>query len=118
VETCREGAVWLEDGPHFDYDQCLSCGRCEAVCPSEAIATVQRGYAILVGGKLGRHAQLATPLLEFADEETVLRALDACLELYKAEERGAERLGAVLNRIGLDALRQRIERAAEGGIRS
>ncbi len=112
VETCREGSVRLEDGPIFDYDKCLSCGRCAAVCPSEAITTVARGYAVLVGGKLGRHAQLAWRLLETVDEATVLRALDACLELYKEEARGPERLGAILNRTGLDVLRAKIAREA------
>ncbi len=110
VETCREGSVRLEDGPVFAYDKCLSCGRCAAVCPSEAITTVERGFAVLVGGKLGRHAQLAWQLLDMVDEETVLRALDACLELYLEEARGPERLGAILNRTGLDVLKAKIAR--------
>jgi len=108
LEVCREDAVALADGPVFAYDRCLNCGRCAAECATGAIAVVERSYTILVGGKLGRHAQLAEVLADAADEETVYRALDACLELYLAEARGPERLGAVLNRTGLAPLRAKL----------
>lgn len=108
LEACKEGSVRLGNGPVFDYARCLACGRCAAVCPTEAIATVERGYQVLVGGKLGRHAQLATTLFEMADEATVLAALDACLDLYKEHAQGPERLGAVLNRTGTDIILRRV----------
>jgi dissimilatory sulfite reductase (desulfoviridin) alpha/beta subunit len=108
VETCRESSVSLDCGPVFDYDKCLACGRCAAVCPTEAITTVERGYQVMVGGKLGRHAQLATVLFDMADEATVMAALDACLEVYKEYAQGPERLGAVLNRTGIEVILKRM----------
>ena len=109
-EVCREGAIALDGGPRFDYAACLNCGRCAANCQSEAIAVGERGYDVLVGGKLGRHPRLATRVLAMVDEEAVLGAFDACLAFYLAEARGPERLGAVLERTGLEPLLQRLQR--------
>jgi dissimilatory sulfite reductase (desulfoviridin) alpha/beta subunit len=114
VGACREGAVSVVDGPVFDFERCVSCGRCAAACPTEAIAVARRGYAVLVGGKLGRHPQLAERVLDLASEDEALHALDACLDLYKAEAQGPERLGSVLNRVGLAALLGRLD--GRGGI--
>ncbi|MHB1131725.1 MAG: 4Fe-4S dicluster domain-containing protein [Chloroflexota bacterium] len=108
LEVCKEGAITLVDGPHFDYERCLNCGRCEANCATEAIATSQKGFDVLVGGKLGRHARLASRVLVMADEATVLRAFDASLAFYLANANGPERFGAVLERTGLESLQARL----------
>lgn len=113
LEVCREGAIELRNGPCFDYQLCHNCGRCEANCQTEAIGVAQRGYDVLVGGKLGRHARLATRILTMADEAAVLRAFDATLDFYLAEARGPERLGAVLARVGLGRLETRLGEGAD-----
>ncbi|MHB1417062.1 MAG: 4Fe-4S binding protein [Chloroflexota bacterium] len=82
VGTCREEAISLLGEPMFDRERCLNCGRCANACPTECIVSGQRGYEIMVGGKLGRHAQLATRLAEMVDEDYVRRALAASLDLY------------------------------------
>lgn len=106
VDACREEAIALSyDGPQFDYERCLSCGRCVQACPTEAIATVATGYDVLVGGKLGRHPQLATPLASMVNEEEAGDALRRCLAFYVQNADGPERFGALLNRTGLEAVR-------------
>ncbi|MCL5266455.1 MAG: 4Fe-4S binding protein [Chloroflexi bacterium] len=108
VDACKEGAVnLLEGGPVIDASRCVHCGDCAAACPTGSLVSRQ-GYTILVGGKLGRRPQLAVKLVELADEETVYKALDACIALIKEEGRGGERLGAILDRVGLQALRDRL----------
>ncbi|MHB1006679.1 MAG: 4Fe-4S dicluster domain-containing protein [Chloroflexota bacterium] len=109
LDACREEAITLDDGPHFDSEKCLNCGRCAAACPGECITTVERGFAVEVGGRLGRHPQLATRMLSMVDESEVYRALDACLALYLEHAKGPERLGAVLNRVGIETLRARLQ---------
>ncbi|MDA8219227.1 MAG: 4Fe-4S binding protein [Dehalococcoidales bacterium] len=108
VDTCREDAITLDGEPVFDRERCLDCGRCANACPTECIVSGQQGYEIMVGGKLGRRAQLATRLVEMVDEDYVRRALAASLDLYLAEARGPERFGTILNRTGLAKLRQRL----------
>jgi dissimilatory sulfite reductase (desulfoviridin) alpha/beta subunit len=69
----------------------------------------QEGYTILVGGKLGRRAQLATTVAELVDESTAMQTLRACIEMLKEEGRAGERFGAVLNRVGTQRLHDRLE---------
>jgi len=106
VEACKEGSVILGDyGPTIDYEKCVRCGQCARACPTGGLETEKVTYKILVGGKMGRHPQFGQVLVEDASEEEVYRALTACLELLKTEGRDGERLGTVLNRVGLEFLR-------------
>ncbi|MCL4516288.1 MAG: hypothetical protein M1379_11980 [Firmicutes bacterium] len=106
--TCKEDAVHVEeDGPVFDREMCLNCGDCGGACATGAIQ-VKHGHKILVGGRLGRRARLAETLVEFTDAEGVRRALQAVIELFKEEGRGGERFGVMLDRIGLDRLKERL----------
>lgn len=103
VDTCKEGAILLSDqttGPEIDFDQCLSCGACIEVCPSGTLVESQRGFRILVGGKLGRHPRLATDLGGFFSLEEALQAIDGCLMYYLTHNSAGERFGEILDRVG------------------
>ncbi len=106
--TCKEDAVHVEeDGPVFDREMCLNCGDCAGACPTGAIQ-IKHGHKILVGGRLGRRAKLAETLVDFTDAEGVHRALQDAIELFKEEGRGGERFGVMLDRIGIDRLKERL----------
>jgi len=53
-----------------------------------------------VGGKLGRHPQLAKPLLSLATDEEVVKALKAGLQIYKRLNQQGERLGTIIQHMG------------------
>ncbi len=119
VEVCREAALSLpEDAarPVLDTERCLFCGQCIDVCPTGTLREARRGYRIVVGGKLGRHPRLATPLQGIHDREQALEWLDRCLDFYRDRSERGERLGEILNRTGLDALTE-VEKGAEGSRR-
>jgi anaerobic sulfite reductase subunit C len=63
---------------------------------------------VLLGGKLGRHPQLARELAGIYSQEQVLMIIDHCLALYTAHNRQGERFGEVLNRLGPAALHRDI----------
>ncbi|MBX6422622.1 4Fe-4S binding protein [Thermosulfurimonas sp. F29] len=108
LEVCEEEAVRLtEAGPLVDEERCVACGACTRICPTGALREAQRGYRVLVGGKLGRRPRLATELVPFTDAEGVLRALKSVLALYRAENRRGERLGAIIERMGWEEFRKR-----------
>jgi len=109
VEVCREGAILLPDdddavAPRIDPEKCLSCGQCLKVCPSGTLEEGARGYRILVGGKLGRHPQLAKELGGILAVDEALLRVERCLNHYLKHNQEGERFGEILNRTGIEEL--------------
>lgn len=108
VEACAEGAIALDEEaqrPVIDTAACLLCGECARVCPSGTIHEGTTGYRVLLGGKLGRHPQLGTPLDRVLSADELVPVVEQCLLHYKTHSRKGERFGEVLNRTGLAFLR-------------
>ncbi|MDQ7781765.1 MAG: 4Fe-4S binding protein [Desulfomonilaceae bacterium] len=102
VDACREGAVRIEEsGPILDLNQCVACGACIRECPTGTLEEESRGFRIMVGGKLGRHPQLAKELEGVHSRERVLAIVDACIRHFKDHCTCGERFGEILNRTGL-----------------
>jgi len=100
-EVCEEGAVTVSDRwPLFDAERCINCGLCIRACPKQVLTAEARGFRVLVGGKLGRHPQLAKEIRSLADETTVLKILERVLLFYKKFCLKGERLGTVIQREG------------------
>jgi dissimilatory sulfite reductase (desulfoviridin) alpha/beta subunit len=107
VEACREGAVTLagdESAPTIDHGQCLACGQCLEVCPTGTLVESERGYRVQVGGRLGRHPQLARELPGIFSRPEVLQLAASFVRHYQTYSRGGERWGDVLNRVGYETL--------------
>lgn len=104
VEACAEKAVTLPEGcdaPAIDFDRCLACGQCLKVCPTGTLVEGEKGYRILLGGKLGRHPQLGRELTGIHSEADLLAVLDRVLDHYRKYNEKGERLGEVLKRQAL-----------------
>ncbi|MBI2843860.1 MAG: 4Fe-4S binding protein [Armatimonadetes bacterium] len=113
VQVCREGSVTVEDAQvEIDRSLCINCGDCAVVCPTETLVQEEIGYSVLMGGKLGRHPQLAREIIEFADEETVLRSLDVAIDIFCRRRQGEERVADSVTRIGVEQIRSEISRVA------
>ena len=100
AKICREHAVQLDNShPTIDFDQCLYCGQCAAVCPSGTIVVEKRGFRVQLGGKLGRHPQLAKELPGTFSEEEVLNIIQSGLALYKEHSKPGERFADLFTRM-------------------
>ena len=65
-----------------------------------------------VGGKLGRHPQLARDLGKIFSQEELLKKLNEYLDLYQTQNQKGERLGEILNRLDRSSLIQNREHQA------
>jgi dissimilatory sulfite reductase (desulfoviridin) alpha/beta subunit len=114
VEACREAAIELVEGrPVIDFGKCLDCGKCIDVCPTGTLEAGEKGFRVLVGGKLGRHPRLGYELPGIYGEEESLALIGRCLDHYQRHCRKGERFGEILERTGTDAISQ--EEEADGG---
>lgn len=105
IEICAENAVSLPEdaeAPVMSPAKCLSCGQCIKVCPSGALQEAERGYRILVGGKLGRHPRLGIELGGIYSADEVLLMVERCVEHYMKHNTSGERFGEILDRTGMD----------------
>lgn len=99
VELCKEGAIDLtasDCGPGIDQAACLSCGQCIPICPTGTLVAGQSGYRVQLGGKLGRHPQLARELPGIYSDDQVIGIVEACLDFYKHNSRRGERFAQLL----------------------
>ncbi|MFC1891110.1 4Fe-4S dicluster domain-containing protein [Thermodesulfobacteriota bacterium] len=103
INVCREGAIKLEGGsPVIDDAKCLYCGKCIGVCPTGTLQEGQKGYRVLVGGKLGRHPKLGSEIPGIHDSEEALKLIDQCLDHYQQNCVNGERFGEVLENTGME----------------
>lgn len=109
AEACREEAVRIDATPRpvIAADRCVACGQCIPVCPTGTLAPGAKGYRVQLGGKLGRHPQLALEMPGIYDAATVLEIVAACLQLYKTRSRRGERFGELLTPADVRMLAER-----------
>ena len=112
AEKCPSHAVELVDGhARVDMDKCKSCGVCVGKCPFGAFAKDVNSYCrIFVGGTWGKTQRNGTLLTGLYAPSEVCDVIEKVMLWYKENGYAKERLGAAIDRLGIDAL----ERAIEG----
>jgi hybrid cluster-associated redox disulfide protein len=73
------------------------------------IMGTSKGYHLYVGGNGGVKPRLADLLLENLQSEQLIPAIDSVIEYYKGKAKPQERLGRLIDRIGLDELRIQVK---------
>ncbi len=100
IDVCKEDAVELKtdgSGPRIDFHRCLTCGQCMAACPTGTLKDGCKGFRVQLGGKLGRHPQLARELPGIYTEQQVLNIVKDCLKLYKQKSTGGRRFAQIFS---------------------
>ena len=105
VEVCDEDAISFNDQetadekPYINFDQCLMCGKCINVCPSGTIIEKEKGYRVLLGGKLGRHPRLAMEIQGLHTHDQVLEIIKKCIKFYKENSKNGQRFSHLLTSV-------------------
>lgn len=100
VDACPDGAICLgKDALVIDEGLCLGCGRCGAVCPTGTIEDGEKGFRVLLGGRLGRHPRLALEVPGIQTEAQVLTLVENSLKFYKAHSRNGQRFSKILTSV-------------------
>lgn len=109
IAVCKEEALaHSEDSepPALNADKCVACGKCISVCREGVLRKGEQGYRIQLGGKLGRHPQLARELQGIYTRDQVLKILEQCLQHFMEHNLAGERFGEILNRTGLEFVKR------------
>ncbi len=107
VEICREKAVTIDGKlgkPVINTSLCLKCGKCIQVCPTGSLEKAEAGFRILLGGKLGRHPQLARELPGIYEENDVIEIVKTCIKFYKEHSKHGQRFAEIFKAFDLEKL--------------
>lgn len=109
IKVCKVNAISVQNNvPRIDSEKCVGCGLCVKVCLPKALIAERQGYAVYVGGKIGRKPMLGIKILGAIPEQDAVYVVEAILDAYRDLGLEGERLGEVIQRIGLDSLRQKM----------
>lgn len=77
VKYCKENAIVIRNGiSELKEDKCVQCGVCIQSCPFDLLKSENSHYQILVGGRRGRHPQIARELISVKDGDAVITVIE------------------------------------------
>ena len=106
AQSCPPRAVSFVDGKAvIDGDRCTSCGVCVGKCPFGAVpAQAESACRVFVGGTWGKTQRMGTLLSGTYCFEDVPAVIEKVMLWYKENGYVKERLGAAIDRLGVDAI--------------
>jgi NAD(P)H-nitrite reductase large subunit len=81
----------------------LSCA--ESWVRDIGLTGFEDGWMLSVGGNVGAQPRIGKEMTKGLNDEQALAMVDKVLQYYKTNAKKGERLGAMINRLGLDALK-------------
>ena len=100
IEVCKENAIRLDGSePVIQMDECIRCGQCIRECPTGTLIEKEKGYRVLLGGRLGRHPRLGMEVPGTLNHDQVIRIIKNCLTFYKTHSKKGKRFSHILESI-------------------
>ena len=106
AESCPAKAVSLSDGKAvIDEGKCTKCGVCVGKCPFGAVPKETESVCrIFVGGTWGKTQRMGTLVGGVYSAEEIPAVIEKVMLWYKENGYVKERLGAAIDRLGMDTL--------------
>ncbi|GHV23382.1 hypothetical protein FACS189494_11340 [Spirochaetia bacterium] len=108
--VCPAKSIKVDDNKTlmFDEKSCIYCGKCVKSCPEDAWKG-KNGYKVSFGGMLGNEIKTGVNLTPIIfDKEKLFKVIDAAIDYYSENGKAGERFGKLLNKIGLERLREKL----------
>jgi len=91
----------------------MSVSGCNLNCAESWVRDVglfgkPKGWTLLVGGNVGAKPRIAEELLTDLSDDQALQAIEKVIVFYKENAKKGERLGKMIERIGLDAVKKAV----------
>ena len=106
ADACPSKAVTIRDGKAVtDTGKCTRCGVCVGKCPFGAVPMeAEAACRIFVGGTWGKTQRVGTRLSHVYTVEEVPDVIEKVMLWYKENGYAKERLGACIDRLGIETL--------------
>ncbi len=106
----QEPAIVMDENkkPVYRKEFCLFEGDCVRVCPVNAWKIKRVGYAVFLGGKVGRFPMLGFKIADFVAEEDIFKVAKKTIEVYNKIANKGERFGEAIGRIGIEEVKKEV----------
>ncbi len=112
ARICPGKAIEMVEGkPRIDYSRCFKDADCVNSCPAVALRIDRRGWDVYVCGRWGRRPALGVLFAEMVSEEEAFTLVESILTAYSRLGVKRERMGVLIDRIGMEAFREEVARA-------
>ena len=111
MEGCPSRAVSISGGKAVvDAEKCTKCGVCVGKCPFGAVPKEAESVCrVFVGGTWGKTQRMGTLLKSVYTPAEVPEVIEKVILWYKENGYAKERLGAAIDRLGIEALEAALE---------
>lgn len=106
----KQPAIVMDDNkrPIYNKENCFFEGDCIRVCPVNAWKVKKVGFAVYIGGKVGRFPKFANKIADFVDENQIPKIIRNTIYCYNRIAEKQERFGEALERQDLEKIKGEI----------
>ncbi len=106
----REPAIVMDENkrPVYRKENCFFEGDCIRVCPVNAWKLKKTGFAVYIGGKVGRFPKFGEKIADFVDGKKIPKIIENTVRCYNRIAEKGERFGEALERQDLEIIKKEI----------
>ena len=106
----REPAIVMDENkrPVYKKENCFFEGDCIRVCPVNAWKLKKIGFAVYIGGKVGRFPKFGIKIADFIGEKDIPKIIKNTIHCYNRIAEKGERFAEALERQNLEEIKREI----------